>query len=262
MDVTTNKLITLCYALLAVVVCTVGYFFYRAQVDQFQPPDVSVAISQGSSRRVNSGSDAVSRRLQMELRRQRQRIDELQTLLRKRESLVQLQESQLKHRHDKNEQLQAEADDYLDLLFEVIQSSALHVDNLARLEDSSGPNESEGPDADALETMRVALEASQWELEQSLASIEETAAAAAAAQARLSLLQQAIVELGDVTVPTLIGLLGDQDVEVRVWSATTLGQLGAAGVSAVDALNVAKDDADASVREAATAALERLSESW
>lgn len=259
MDVTTSKLITLCYALLALVACTAGYFFLRAQLAKWEPPDVAVAASQPSRRRVSSGSDAISRRLQVEVLRQRQRIDELQTLLRKRQSLVELQESQLRHRDDRNEKLQAEADDYLDLLFEVIQSSALQVDNLVGMKDASDQGESVGADTDSL---RVALEASQWELEQSLASVEESTAVAAAAQARLTLLQQAIVDLGDVTVPTLIGLLGDQDAEIRVWSATTLGRLGTDGLAALDALNAAKDDADPSVREAATAALEELSASW
>ena len=99
----------------------------------------------------------MSRRLRFELERQQIRIGELQALLDKRDGVLKLQASKLKHNNAQYERLQQEADEYLDMLFDVIQTSSLHVDNLARL-DAQSPSGTAGEDRDeSMDTLRVAL---------------------------------------------------------------------------------------------------------
>lgn len=266
MDVTTSKLLMLCYAFFAVVLCTVGYLFYQAQARSLTIPKIDIASNSATAKAVPApGSQAVSRRLRFEIERQQKRIDELQQILDRRESILKLQASRLKNNTQEYQDLQQEADEYLDLLFDVIQSSAFRVHNLAHLDEQSTREPAsgeEGGEEEAVDTLQIALEASQWELEQSIASATAVEATAAAAEQRLIVLQQAIIDLGEMSVPTLIGLLGDQEATVRAWAAATLGRMGNAATVAVDALGAATEDADSQVRAAASASIQEISASW
>ena len=264
MDVTTSKLITLCYALFAVILCTLGYFFYQAQARPFSPQEVVIVANSPVARTVPVlEPQTTSRRMRFEVERLRSRVNELQMLLDKREGILQLQASQLEDHTEQYRKLQQAATEYHDLFFEVIQESVDRVD-LAVLDERTTlkPAYGEQESDETLDTLQVALDASQWELEESILLATESEASASAAEQRFTVLRQAVIDLGEIAVPTWIGLLGDQEPDVRAWAAAALGKMGPDAINAVDALQASTEDLDSRVRAAATTSIQEIRESW
>lgn len=70
--------------------------------------------------------------------------------------------------------------------------------------------------------------------------------------------RQSLVRLGAAAVPGLIDELADEQPLVRQWAATTLGELGTVAQDALPALTALLADNDATVRDAAQQALDRI----
>lgn len=266
----TNSLILASFALLTLVVGLFGVAIYRSQantvasIELEQPQHVTQrpAISVGSSR-------ALSQKLRLDINRQRERIQELQMLLSEREAVLARQSSQLKLRTRESEELKTEADRYFMMLMELLNESAASLDeNLSTLDSvesaetaSSDFESTEAPELRSEQQLSAALATAEWELEQLRLSDEESKTLLAQETTRNTSLREAISNSGVMAVPFLVHTLAEEDVELRVWAATTLGQVGVDSQVAMEALLVAIDDEDQQVQAAATSAIEAINSS-
>lgn len=265
MQTATSKLILAAYGLTAIVVGLFGYLFYQSQA-KILPRPVPAPPRSLISQPIPTvrGSRAIVRQLRRDTERQRDRITELQRLATKREEILKQQAAELQTQTLKSKQLHAEADRYFKLLMELIDESAASVEtnlNTLRGADEFDPSargipvgEVDSPtEPTTLEEFRVALMTAEWELEQQRAESDITLADEVG---RMAVLRNAIQNAGEVAVPVLVNMLSEEVAEVRVWAATSLGQVGGGSQVAMDALLVAIDDSDPDVRESARVAIQ------
>ena len=268
METTTSKLILACYCALALIVVVIGFFIYRAQ--SLPSASYEIPLDRPASTRPArpfAASAAFSQQLRLDIERQRERIQELQSLLEKRETILQQQKLQLETKSAESERLQDEADRYLGLLMGLVQESADSIDDnldiLRQADDQiSADNDAQtGNEPPTVESLEAALMAAEWELQQMTSNSTARELAVADQTSKLSAVQQAIQSAGESAVPVLIGLMSDEtDTELRAWSATTLGPLAAGSLMARDALLIAAEDRDPEVRNAARQAIQLASE--
>lgn len=264
MDFTTNKLILVGYSVLALLVGVIGFTFVRSQSEIFKP-SIPVAESTPTVRTLKSGanSTALSKRLQIDIRQQRDRITELQDLLARREAVLRQQADQIETQTTASRRLQAEADRYLELLTTAVQESVDSIDenlNLLESADATAEGLLETQQPPTYETLDAALHAAQWELDQTQAIVNESEIALAEQVQRTLILRQAIVDAGATAVPLLVNMLSGDDNELRAWSAGALGRVAGESPVAIDALLVAAEDPDEGVRMAAQSAIQDISE--
>lgn len=271
MDFTIGKLITFFYAILAVVVCGLCYWFYQINVQAYEVPELELSRATRISKvRPESGSQAVSRRLRAELEQQRDRIRDLQRLLEKREAVLKQQEAQIATQTATQLKLKQEADRYLEMVYAAVQESMdgnlrlLRSESLDAL-DANGSSEAALPvDADEMSESvpLTAVEVVEWELREAQQTAAESNEATLVEIQRATALRQAIIDAGELGVPLLTSLLTSESPDVRVWAVNTLGNTGTNSNVAMEGLISASKDPNIEVANAAKAAVEAMSASW
>lgn len=262
METTTSKLILGFYVAVTLVVVIIGLVFYQAgrvvPKSEVLPGDRAVASRPAKPL---AESTALSKQLRLDIERQRERIRELQQLLDKRETVLQQQKQLLETKSEESRRLQDEADRYLELLMQLVDESAESMDenlNMLRFAEDQADASGSPPTIASLE---AALMAAEWELEQAAQTSAASERALSEQTLQLTGLQSTIVAAGDSALPILVSLMSEQQhPELRAWSATALGPLASRSPMAMDALLIAADDIDESVRNAARRAIQEATD--
>jgi hypothetical protein len=99
----------------------------------------------------------------------------------------------------------------------------------------------------------------EWNLQQSQAELNQMEASLDRMSQISNAASLAMVEIGSPTIPVLIHLLHDREpINVRVWSAWMLGNMGPAATAATENLNALRADTNTELAKAAEEALRRI----
>lgn len=204
---------------------------------------------------------------------QRVQIKRLQTLLDQKTKLLQQKTALLDQKNTEQQALRSELDDAIDLLGVLV----------AEVVAGNPSSNSRATDAELqmeLERLREESAKSQMLAEQQQGELDRLKEELGATDAGISQLQQqaetefeqlvadrnafeavvaeTLVRIGAEAVPSLVYQLAHRRADVRQWAAVMLGELGPTAKEAIPPLQDALKDQDASVRDAARRALEKV----
>jgi len=204
---------------------------------------------------------------------QRAQIRRLQTLLDQKTKLLQQKTALLDQKNAEQRALRSELDDAIDLL-------AVLVADVAAGNPSSNSRATDAELQMELERLREESQKSQMLAEQQQGELDRLKEELGATDAGISQLQQqaetefeqlvadrnafeavvseTLVRIGAEAVPSLVYQLAHRRADVRQWAAVMLGELGPTAKEAIPPLQEALKDQDASVRDAARRALEKV----
>jgi TolA-binding protein len=192
------------------------------------------------------------------------RIEALRAQVERLSARVGQLSKQLEQKNKEYDALKTSSHRNNELLMEIFTSSEDYGPLLAEVI-------SKDPSVAATEAEESTVSELNNELRQARADLAELETEAAASGLRILELEErqerfealaglALLEAGAVAVPSLIELLTDRRAEIRRWSATLLGDMGRDAESAVEALQEALADPDATVRSAARKALDQIAD--
>ena len=276
MEVRSNALVVIVYAVMSVTVVLlfyVGYrLYFRPSIDA-QLASIAAQATPQATRLAPRGDETTYARPH---RRQSfdealRRIGQLKQLLAEKTALLNEKSGLLDKKTAENEKLSREANETFALMEVMTTRDSLGENDIAEAtqDDGSAATQTEMARLEeelqqtdmADETLEAALVAAEWELEQAYAELAEAqqSSSGAAVQSPVeSVATDLLVEIGASAVPTLAAALTDDRAEVRKWAANVLGEIGGAAITAGDALTMALRDNDPAVRQAADEALARI----
>lgn len=204
---------------------------------------------------------------------QRLQIRRLQTLLDQKTKLLQQKTGLLDRKNAEHEALRSELDEAIDLL-------AVLAAEVAARDSSSGSGGTDAHWQTELERLREESQKSRMLAEQQQGELDRLKEELGATDAGISQLEQqaetdfeqlraetsafqavvseTLVRIGAEAVPSLVYQLAHPRADVRQWAAVMLGELGSTAKEAIPPLQDALKDQDASVRDAARRALEKV----
>ena len=238
------------------------------------PPPASAAVAGGSRGNVDFQYSPVL------LARARHQLNQLQQTLEKTSSELRNRTQLLNHTRAECRALQAELDQTLAWIFELIadeEGLRLDADSPSRQHQAASARaELEGE----LEKLRSELSKTELLEHEQAQQVEDLKAELARTELDIAVLQtlteqqigtlveeklaiesaatQALIQLGPAAVPPLVALLEHTNAEVRSWAASVLGKIGREAKEAAPALRNLLNDPAEGVRTQATQALAAL----